>query len=72
VRRGEELDVRADLHVVADGHPGHVQQHHAEVDEDTAADNRLVPVVAVQRRSDLGTVAGGAPSSSDSTARNAA
>jgi hypothetical protein len=52
--RGQELDVGADLHVVADPDGGHVQQDDPEVDEAPSPDVGLVAVVAVQGRADLG------------------
>jgi hypothetical protein len=53
VRRGEELDVGTDLHVVADGDGGHVEQDDAEVDEGPRPDTGLVAVVTAQGWADL-------------------
>ena len=50
---GEQLDVRADLDVVADRDAGDVERDEAEVDEGAGADVQLVAVVAVKRRADL-------------------
>ena len=54
---GEELHVRPDLHVVADGHGRDVEAHQAEVGERARTDERLVPVVAAERRPDLAALA---------------
>ena len=53
MRRGEQLHVRADLHVVADGDTRDVEDDEAEVDERSGADVRLVAVVAVERGPNL-------------------
>src|SRR4029453_2911438 len=54
VGRGQELNIGADLYVVADPDGGHVEQDHPDVDEGPRPDMDLVAVVAVQRRADLG------------------
>jgi hypothetical protein len=53
MRGGDQLNARADLHVVADPHRCRVEDHRAEVDERPGSDLDLVAVVAVKGRQDL-------------------
>jgi hypothetical protein len=49
---GQQLHVRTDLHVVADGDGRNVEADQAEVREGTGPDEGLIAVVAPERRSD--------------------
>jgi hypothetical protein len=52
VQRSEQLDARADLHVVADGDRRDVERHQAEIREAPRADADLRAVIHVERRPD--------------------
>ena len=54
---GEQLHVGADLHVVADGDGGDVEDDEPEVGEGAGSDAGLVAVVAAERRPDLAALA---------------
>src|SRR5207249_9103 len=53
VGRREQLHVRAELHVVADRHGGDVEADQPPVGEAAGADERLIPVVALERGPDV-------------------
>ena len=50
---GQQLNIRTDLHIVADRHSRHIQRHQAPVREAACANRGLVAVVAVERWADL-------------------
>ena len=57
MRRRQQLDMRADLHVAADGHGRHIEDGQPGVGERSRADTSLVAVLTVERRPDVGTFA---------------
>jgi hypothetical protein len=52
----QQLNVRADLDVVANRHRRHIQRHHTPVQEAARSDRGLIPAVAIERRADLATL----------------
>ncbi len=56
VRGSQQLNVRADLNIVADGDAGDVECDKPVIGEAASANGDLVAVVHIQRRADLGTL----------------